>query len=96
MLISLHINFHLRFFQLTDLQTNSRLGVKFYDEQLTREIITFEVTPPLVAGRQYKIVMYYEAILNDALRGFYRSSYVENGVTKYLAVSQMEAPDARR
>lgn len=40
--------------------------------------------------------MRFTAYLNDELRGFYRSSYIENGVTKYLAVSQFEAVDARR
>ncbi|MBP6885884.1 MAG: M1 family metallopeptidase [Candidatus Pacebacteria bacterium] len=39
----------------------------------------------------------YDGILNDSMRGFYRSSYVAaDGTTKYLAVTQCEATDARR
>ena len=38
----------------------------------------------------------FEGILNDRLLGFYRSQYVQNGKTKYLATTQFEAADARR
>lgn len=38
----------------------------------------------------------YSGILNDKMAGFYRSSYVENGETKYLATTQMEPTDCRR
>ena len=62
--------------------------VNYVDEQTTREIITFQTSSPLTAGRQYKISMKFISILNNDLRGFYRSSYVENGVTKYLTFSK--------
>lgn len=35
-------------------------------------------------------------ILNDKMAGFYRSSYQENGVKKYLATTQMQPTDCRR
>jgi tricorn protease interacting factor F2/3 len=38
----------------------------------------------------------FQGILNDRLLGFYRSQYVKNGKTKYLATTQFEAADARR
>jgi tricorn protease interacting factor F2/3 len=38
----------------------------------------------------------FQGILNDRLLGFYRSKYVQNGKTKYLATTQFEAADARR
>ncbi len=38
----------------------------------------------------------FQGILNDRLLGFYRSQYVQNGKTKYLATTQFEAADARR
>lgn len=34
--------------------------------------------------------------LNDKMAGFYRSTYEQDGVTKYLATTQMEPTDARR
>ncbi len=38
----------------------------------------------------------FQGILNDRLLGFYRSQYLQNGKTKYLATTQFEAADARR
>ncbi|XP_046631005.1 aminopeptidase N-like [Daphnia pulicaria] len=82
---------------VTEEQTGNPISVvDFIDEQSTREIITIQVSRPLTAGKQYKITMKFISILNALLAGFYRSSYVENGVTKYLAVTQFEATDARR
>jgi len=38
----------------------------------------------------------FSGIINDNLRGFYKSKYVLNGKEKYLATTQFEATDARR
>ena len=38
----------------------------------------------------------FQGVLNDRLLGFYRSQYIQNGKTKYLATTQFEAADARR
>jgi tricorn protease interacting factor F2/3 len=38
----------------------------------------------------------FQGTLNDRLLGFYRSQYIQNGKTKYLATTQFEAADARR
>ncbi|KAI9551913.1 hypothetical protein GHT06_022250 [Daphnia sinensis] len=82
---------------VTDQQTgNSIPVVNFIDEQSNRERITLQVSQPLTVGNRYKITMKYISILNTLLTGFYRSDYVENGVTKYLAVSDFEATSARR
>ena len=57
------------------------------DEQKTSsETITIQVGPPgLLAGKQYKLSMSFVSILNDELRGLYRSTYVdENGDTKLI------------
>lgn len=56
----------------------------FIDEQDTRETITIQVAQPLRPSRDYKVSMKFISFLNDELRGFYRSSYVEDGVTKYV------------
>lgn len=55
---------------------------KVYDQQVDREIITIEMDKDLVVGKQYKIAIKFIAILNTDLRGFYRSSYEEDGKTK--------------
>lgn len=38
----------------------------------------------------------FRGILNDKMRGFYRSKYMVDGGEKYLATTQFEAVDARR
>jgi tricorn protease interacting factor F2/3 len=42
------------------------------------------------------VTIEFVGTLNDRLLGFYRSKYVQNGKTKYLATTQFEASDARR
>ena len=54
----------------------------YFDEQKTREMITIRTIQPLVAGKQYKVSILFTSVLNDLLKGFYRSSYLENGVRK--------------
>lgn len=47
-----------------------------------REMILIKTSQPLEAGKTYAISMKFISYLNNELKGFYRSSYVENGVTK--------------
>lgn len=67
------------------MESNSPIGlVRLVDEQKTpREVVTIQTAGKLTAGKHYKISMDFVSILNDELRGFYRSSYMENGVRKY-------------
>ncbi|KAH3667298.1 hypothetical protein OGAPHI_002947 [Ogataea philodendri] len=50
----------------------------------------------LKEGETVQLAIKFIGELNDQLAGFYRSSYTENGETKYLATTQFEATDARR
>ncbi|MBI2547218.1 MAG: M1 family metallopeptidase [Candidatus Aenigmarchaeota archaeon] len=43
-----------------------------------------------------KLLIDFSGKLNDNLLGFYRSKYVQDGETRYLATTQFEAPYARR
>lgn len=54
----------------------------FTDEQENREIITIHLQDNLLVGERYRVSMNFVSILNDELRGFYRSTYEENGKTK--------------
>lgn len=38
----------------------------------------------------------FDGLLNDDLKGFYRSKYVRNGVDNWIATTQFESTDARR
>lgn len=53
-----------------------------------------EVTLPKKIKGEVTINFEFTGILNDNLRGFYRSKYEEVGKTKYLATTQFEAQDA--
>jgi puromycin-sensitive aminopeptidase len=60
------------------------------------ETITLSFEDELPKGK-ILLNIHFTGILNDQLRGFYRSSYVDSdGQTKYLASTQFEATDARR
>ena len=63
---------------------------EFYIVHLEDEL---DATPFM---NDYDLSMNFVSSLNDKLVGFYRSSYTENGVKKYMAVSQFESTDARR
>merc|ERR1712038_1268486 len=67
-----------------------------YDED--REFFILHTAPPLQSGTNYSIKIQYTAYLRDNLKGFYRSVYhdVETNNTEYIAVTQFQAPDARR
>ena len=56
--------------------------------------ITFDQTLKIGKG---KLHIDFTGILNDKLKGFYRSKYVHpSGETRYAATTQFEAADARR
>uniref|UniRef100_A0A8C5M0R5 Aminopeptidase n=1 Tax=Leptobrachium leishanense TaxID=445787 RepID=A0A8C5M0R5_9ANUR len=50
----------------------------------------------LEVGKHYSVYTEYVGELADDLAGFYRSEYVEDGETKIIATTQMQAPDARK
>lgn len=64
-----------------------------YNEK--EETVTFSFPKTLPQGKgELKLV--FRGILNDKMRGFYRSKYMVNGNERYLATTQFEAVDARR
>lgn len=65
-----------------------------YDKEY--QSVTFKLPKSFSKGDTPKLFLKFTGELNDKMAGFYRSSYQENGVTKYLATTQMEATDCRR
>jgi len=43
-----------------------------------------------------KLEIDYQGLINDKMAGFYRSKYMHQGKTKYIAVTQFQESDARR
>ena len=60
-----------------------------------KELVKLQFKSALAPGR-YVLNCHFKGSLNDDLRGFYRSAYVDNGVTHFLCATQMEPTDARR
>ncbi len=44
----------------------------------------------------HTLVVEFQGILNDKLRGFYRSTYRDDGVERVIATTQMQSTDCRR
>ncbi|MBI3103337.1 M1 family metallopeptidase [Candidatus Daviesbacteria bacterium] len=59
------------------------------------ETATFTFLKNLEKGKG-ELKLKFRGILNDKMRGFYRSKYVVDGVDKHLATTQFESTDARR
>ncbi|RLV94280.1 Aminopeptidase 2 [Spathaspora sp. JA1] len=61
-----------------------------------KQTVTFKFNDHLVKGSNVQLSLSFTGELNDKMAGFYRSSYQEDGKTKYLATTQMEPTDCRR
>ena len=64
-----------------------------YEEDKDFVIFTF---PQKILKGKYKMKIVFKGILNNKMRGFYRSEYLHNGEKKFMATTQFEATDARR
>jgi len=79
---------------ITSGRGDSHRGVATTDEGAERCRITF---PATLAPGTWRLRLAFTGILNDKLRGFYRSSYKDSsGEMRLMAATQFEATDARR
>ncbi|XP_006740755.1 aminopeptidase N [Leptonychotes weddellii] len=60
------------------------------------EYLVVHLREPLKVNGQYEMDSEFQGELADDLAGFYRSEYIENGVKKVLATTQMQATHARK
>lgn len=65
-----------------------------YNEDSNTTTVAFD--KPIPAGSKAQLTQTFTGQLNDKMAGFYRSSYKQDGKTKYIASTQMEPTDARR
>ena len=93
--ITLHIRDIQIYENLVQVENRNVIG-HGYDAQ--REFYIIYVDKELETGSTVKVSISFLANLNDDLSGFYRSSYhdQQTNTTKFMAVSDFEAPDARR
>ncbi|CAL4078622.1 unnamed protein product, partial [Meganyctiphanes norvegica] len=73
------------------------LAIKQHVFDKEREFYVAHLAAPLEVGKNYTLIMEFEGLLNDNLRGFYRSFYTDKfGVKKRIATTQFQVTDARR
>ncbi len=69
------------------------VGKTSYDKKAETAILTF---PKKLTADKGQLKLIFRGILNDKMRGFYRSRYEVGGKVKHLATTQFESTDARR
>ncbi|KAH0620152.1 hypothetical protein JD844_014785 [Phrynosoma platyrhinos] len=60
------------------------------------EYLVVQLRDPLERNKSYELHSIFVGELADDLAGFYRSEYQEDGMTKVVATTQMQAADARK
>jgi len=75
---------------------NLSLAVAQTIDEPNFEKFTIVTQSSLNVGVRYKVSMKFSYQLSVVLNGFYRTYYVENGVTKWMAGTQFEAARARK
>ncbi len=79
---------------MSDMWENKVFAKKIsYNEK--KETATF-LFPKFIPIGKVKLTLVFKGILNDKMRGFYRSRYTVSNKEHYLATTQFEATDARR
>ncbi|KAK5575731.1 hypothetical protein RB653_006865 [Dictyostelium firmibasis] len=68
-------------------------SVTYYEPE---EVAILEFQDELPVTENTILSIDFTGILNDKLKGFYRSKYVVNGEDRYIGTTQFEATDARR
>ncbi|XP_035520141.1 aminopeptidase Ey-like [Morone saxatilis] len=64
-------------------------------QQVTQYLV-LQLDGKLMKGHRYHLYTEFTGELADDLGGFYRSEYMENGVKKVVATTQMQPTDARK
>ncbi|XP_065214647.1 aminopeptidase N-like [Planococcus citri] len=76
------------------LSTRKSLPNKFKLDE-ANEILIIETEETLLYGTGYTLIIEFEGVLNDDMKGFYRSSYTMDNKKYWLAVTQFETSSAR-
>ncbi|ROT72062.1 putative aminopeptidase N [Penaeus vannamei] len=77
--------------------TSQSIGIKRQEYDYRRHFYIAHLEEELQKGKKYVLAMEFLGLLNDQLRGFYRSTYKDaDGKTRYLASTQFSPTDARR
>lgn len=64
--------------------------------EVPTQYLVIQLSGPLKANSEYELFTDFVGELADDLGGFYRSEYMEDGVKKIVATTQMQPTDARK
>ncbi|KAM4596113.1 aminopeptidase Ey-like isoform 2-T2 [Fundulus diaphanus] len=64
--------------------------------EVPTQYLVITLNAPLQLGSMYELYTEFEGKLSDDLEGFYKSEYIEDGVKKVVATTQMQATEARK
>ncbi|XP_063887273.1 aminopeptidase N-like isoform X2 [Scylla paramamosain] len=77
--------------------TGPGLAIAAHQFDSEREFYVAHLNETLQPGDKYVLSMHFIGLLNDMMKGFYRSSYRHaDGTVTWLAATQFQATDARR
>ncbi|KAL3065089.1 hypothetical protein OYC64_015300 [Pagothenia borchgrevinki] len=82
--------------KLTGLNGATAPNLKTTWLEIPTQYLVVQLSGPLKVGDSYELFTDFVGELADDLGGFYRSVYVEDGVDKVLATTQMQPTDARK
>lgn len=89
---------HAKNLKITDVSLKISNSKVLKPKQITdtkSETVTFTFNSKIPKGKG-ELSLKFSGILNDKMRGFYRSSYRHLGKIKHMATTQFEATDARQ
>ncbi len=92
------ISLHAKELEVSDIKfqiSNFKFQAKTITYNQKEETATFTFAKLLPKGKG-ELSLSFKGILNDKMRGFYRSKYTHQGKDRYIATTQFEATDARR
>jgi puromycin-sensitive aminopeptidase len=82
--------------KLTEMAGSNKEHTGKYTVQEGTERVAFDFGQPIAPGH-YRLHIQFAGVINDKLRGFYRSAQtLPDGSKKWIGVTQMEPTDARR
>lgn len=93
------VMFHSKRQTITELKVFDRFGNEMqildFSLQTAADSLTIYFMEILSSGTKITVFIKYSANLLTSSTGFYRTSYTENGQTKYLAATQFQPSSAR-
>nr|CAD7397437.1 unnamed protein product [Timema poppensis] len=78
------------------IQGGSEVSVVTVTRDTIRHFYDLKLNQELLAGRSYRILLFYKGYHREDMAGFYRSYYYKNGEKRWLASSQFQPTSARR